>query len=719
MNDNRKLILAGLAGLTLILAGAAAFVFLGGRESDNDSESENLVTLGEAAQALRLTVLESGIAAITAEQIRDHNLPVEAFTNESIRITRDGQPVPVHVAGEGRDTVFYFYAEAITDTLAAPAVYWLSPGQGTAMTQTSATPSGPRIKTGWQRKRWENNETFLAQSKGDDVWLGKLLFAPSSLDIPLEGIQPSGGPAELTVRIWSNNQARVKPDHHVELLLNGELVADHFWDGIKQETISVTLPAGALLADGNVLTINAPGDTGAAGEALYIDWVSLEYEGHLTTNDSHLWFGSDEDNLEVSGTAAGDLVFEISDPGKPRVLTDTVREGRNLSFAGRGSESIYFVFAAQHALEPLVTTVPVREPLTSPDLGAEYVAIVADEEGFQETLQPLLDYREKSGLSTMAVSASQVFDEFGYGRQTPEAIRAFLAYAAESWDPTPRYVLLVGDANYDIYDYAGGQNPNLMPTYLVFTEFAGYVASDTWFTIFEDGALAPQMAIGRLPAKNTEQLAIMVSKTLDYETGAASDTEWVSRALLVADDEPSFDEVSDNLASELSSIGYSTQKLYMTDNVDIHQPLVSALNQGVGIINYVGHGSIEVWGDERVFETEDASILINGQRLPIFTTFTCLNGYFNHPEVDALAETLLWAKDGGVVAAVAPSGRSLTSQQLPLAEVFYQALLTGEATTLGEALQIAKVAAADKKNLEDVIHTFNLLGDPALMFRMP
>jgi hypothetical protein len=719
MNVDRKLILAGLAGLTLILAGAAAVVFLGGRDAKDDPNSQNLVALGEAALALRLTVLESGIAAIEASQIREYNLPVGTFSSESIQITRDGQPVPVHVTGQGRDTIFYFYAEAITDTLAAPAVYWLSPGRGTVMRQTRAAPESPAARVGWQHRRWESNETFLAQSTGDDVWLGKLLFAPSSLDIPLEGIQPSGGPGELTVRIWSNNQARENPDHHVELILNGEMVADHYWDGIKQETISVTLPAGTLLANGNVLTINAPGDTGAAGEALYIDWVTLDYEGHLTTNNNHLWFKSDSDNLEVTGTTEDDLVFDISQPSQPKVLVDVVQDGRNLSFAGQGSDRTYFVFAAQHALEPQISAVPIREPLTGVGLGADYLAIVADEDGFLETLQPLLEYRQQSGMQTVAVPVSQVFDEFGHGRQTTESIRAFLAYTAASWDPAPRYVLLVGDANYDIYNFTGGRNPNLLPTHLVFTEFAGYVASDTWFTIFEDDALAPEMAIGRLPAQNIGQLEIMVNKTLDYENDAASDTEWVGRALLVADDEPDFDKVSDDLASELSRIGYSTQKLYMTDNADIHQPLVSALNQGVGIINYVGHGSIEVWGDERVFATEDASILINGSRLPIFTTFTCLNGYFNHPEVDALAETLLWAKDGGVVAAIAPSGRSLTSQQLPLAEVFYRALLNGEVATLGEALQLAKVAGADDKGLKDVIHTFNLLGDPALLFKLP
>jgi hypothetical protein len=157
----------------------------------------------------------------------------------------------------------------------------------------------------------------------------------------------------------------------------------------------------------------------------------------------------------------------------------------------------------------------------------------------------------------------------------------------------------------------------------------------------------------------------------------------------------------------------------MTENEEIHDAIISALNHGVGIVNYVGHGGIDVWGDETVLRNEDARMLKNGRRLPIFTTFTCLNGYFNHPQVDALAETLLWTADGGIVAAVAPSGRTFTSQQTPLATTFYSSLLNGDAGTLGEALMQAKVAAAGNPDLTEVIHTFNLLGDPALRFMTP
>ncbi len=715
----RNLFLIGLGALAVLFLGIAAYIFFVLNPDPSRSNRVDPLPLGEAPQALRLTVLETGIVSLTSRQLDQSSLPVETVSAETIRLTRDGEDVPFYIStAENNESTLYFYAQAVTNTLEAPAVYWLAPGEGQEMAEVDGSPESNSLeKRGQRYQKWEENETFLAQADGDDVWLGKLLFAPNSLDIPLDNIEPTGGPGLLTVQIWSNNQAPENPDHHVEIILNGEKLQDNYWEGIKQETITVTLPAGLLQPVDNILTINAPGDTGAAGEALYINWVELNYEGLLETNTGRIFFESDAPNLQVTGFSEDSLIFDVTDPTEPVVLTNVEADGKTLAFSGTGENSQYVAVNDNHAIQPAISLVPLWDSLSAADRGADYIAIVADIEGFEEALRPLIQHRESQGLSVTAVPLSQIYDEFSYGRQTPEAIRDFLAHAVAEWQPAPRYALLVGDASYDIYNYTGGENENNLPTYLVYTEFAGYVASDTWFTIFDEETLTPEIAIGRFPAQNVDQVETLVSKTITYEESTEQD--WLNRALLVADDEPDFDEASDDLAGDLNDIGYETQKLYMTENEDIHDAIISALNQGVGIINYIGHGSIQVWGDESVFETEDADTLINGERLPIFTTFTCLNGYFNHPEVDALAETLMWAEDGGVVAAVAPSGRSLTLQQQPLAEVFFQSLFNGDAETLGEALLLSKNAAAENDNLRDVIHTFNLLGDPALHFQAP
>lgn len=718
----RQLLLTSLFLIALTCLFGAIYAYWGDNGDPVESQFERLES-GQTPQALRLTVHASGITAVKRSDIENHQLAIDNFSAAALRLSYKGQAVPFWI--DENDETLYFYAQAITHTLEGPAVYWLEAGQGVGMAERNAQPSRPGVPVGERRYIWEENNSFQARALGGDVWLGANIWAGSSQELVLDNIQPTGGSAHFTIRLWSSNEAPVNPDHHVQLFLNGQLIVDHYWEGIRHEVITVALPPGALrpATTANVLTLTLPGDTGAPGEAIYLDSIELVYEGNLSMGQDGLYFRSNADNLVVAGADERTLIFDVTDPDQPVILTGVRYVDANLSFAGGGLDGnglggAYIALNPSQALTPDISLALAQEPLKNATRGAEYVVITPDEGGFVEAIQPLLAHRAQQGLTVDPVSLSQIYDEFAYGQQTPVAIREFLIYAVEHWQPAPRFVLLVGDATYGPHTFTPSRNQNFVPTYLVYTHYAGYVASDTYFSLITPDSLAPGLAIGRFPAQRASQVERMVAKTIAYEQQQAQ-TDWLDHVLLVADDEQSFNRVSDDLAGELENVGYAVNKLYMTENEDIRDTIISAFNQGAGIVNYVGHGSVRVWGDERVFEASDADLLSNGERLPIFTTFTCLNGYFNHPEDDALAETLLWANDGGVVAAVAPSGRSLTSQQLPLADAFFAYLLSGQATTLGEALMLAKIDKADDPDLADVIHTFNLLGDPALTFRLP
>ncbi len=718
MNQSRSIIYAGLAALTILFIGAAVIIYLDGEE-DTPNITEP-ISVGEAPQALRLTVAEEGVVALTAQQVRGVGMPFDTFSPEHLRLTLDGKPIPFVTVGEGLDAVLYFYATGVVNTLQPPPVYWLTPGKGEQMEVKSGARFAPSQSVGYSIKKWEDDLVFLPLARGEDLWMGRLIVPPAQFEIPLDSVSPTGGPAELTVRIWSNNETPANPDHHVELLLNGASIADRYWEGIKEQTIVARIDAGILQPEDNVLTINAPLDTGAAVENLFLDWVTLLYEANLNAGNGAAIFTTDAGTIRVEEVTEDALVFNITQPIKPTMIIGGEYNRDAITFAGSGQNQRYIVLKPHQAIQPQLSLAPQWDTIKTPNRGADYVAIVGDAPEFDEALTPLLKHRASQGLRVASFSITQIYDEFSFGRRDPTAIRDFLVYATQNWQPAPRFLLLVGDASYDAYGNIEGNNSDLTPTYLVDTQYAGFAASDTWFTILDEESLTPAIAIGRFPAQTAEQLEVMAQKTIAYEM--ESQSEWTGKALLVSDDEENFDAVSDLLAVELLSSGYEAQKVYLSQEPDVeanHNAIIGAINQGVGIINYVGHGSPDVWGDEKVFQIEDAAQLANRDRLPIFTTFTCLNGLFNHPQIDALAETLLWTKDGGVVAAVAPSGRTTTSQQSPIADMFYAVLLSGEAETLGEALQAAKAAEAGNENLKDVIHTFNLLGDPALRFQLP
>jgi hypothetical protein len=211
----------------------------------------------------------------------------------------------------------------------------------------------------------------------------------------------------------------------------------------------------------------------------------------------------------------------------------------------------------------------------------------------------------------------------------------------------------------------------------------------------------------------------MVKKTMTYEQATEEDVLWVKQALLVSDDEPEFSASSTNLAFSLNAYGYNVYQLHMSYNDHIGHDIISAVNQGVGLINYIGYGGEDVWGDEAALQGNDVYLMTNESHLPILTAFTTRNGAFADPQQDSLAEKMLRAQDRGIVAAVAPSGRPQMDKQLKLAELFYTQLLNGESNTIGEALLKTRNATLEDPELDGILPMINLLGDPALQFNAP
>ena len=133
--------------------------------------------------------------------------------------------------------------------------------------------------------------------------------------------------------------------------------------------------------------------------------------------------------------------------------------------------------------------------------------------------------------------------------------------------------------------------------------------------------------------------------------------------------------------------------------------LLASLNSGPWLVNYIGHGSVEVWLGG-MLSSEDAPTLINGARLPLVVAMTCLNGFFHDVYTESLAEALQKDPQGGAVAVWASSGLTEPAAQMPLNQALIRKL--GKGLTLGEATSQAKAAASDP----DVRRSWILFGDP-------
>jgi hypothetical protein len=310
-------------------------------------------------------------------------------------------------------------------------------------------------------------------------------------------------------------------------------------------------------------------------------------------------------------------------------------------------------------------------------------------------------------LRVALIDIEDIYDEFSFGSKSPKAIKDFLTSAKANWGRAPRYVLLVGDASFDPKNYLGFGDFDFVPTKLIDTSYLE-TASDDWFVDLNNDGL-PDIAIGRLPVRTVEEAGIVVSKIIGYEKSKKT-----NEALLVADRTERSDEFNFEGASEeiwgLLPTSLTVRKIYRSQfgsDDQLKGMLLSGINQGPLLVNFIGHGSVEIW--RGILTSDDADGLINEMGLPFFVSMTCLNGFFHDVATESLAEALLKAKGGGAVAIWTSSGLTEPDKQVVMNRELVKLLFGRDPITLGEAAAKAKSSVSD----QDIRRTWILFGDPS------
>jgi hypothetical protein len=345
-----------------------------------------------------------------------------------------------------------------------------------------------------------------------------------------------------------------------------------------------------------------------------------------------------------------------------------------------------------------------------------------------------VDLREAQGLRVKVVDVQDIYDAFSYGHVSVHAIRDFLTYAYDSWQPpAPQYVLLVGDTSYDYKDLWAMGTVNHVPAYLTYTEYMGETVTDEWYVCVSGDDAVPDMYIGRLPAKSAAEAAVMVDKISAYET-AANTRSWERDIVLVADDQlldfEAVFKIMNEDAAALLPAGMNLHERYLDDYLlqgfsagDLSNDILADLDAGALLVNFSGHGYWQGWTDDAIFDAAHVDTLGNTGRYPFIVSMSCLTGYFAYPEAwtASLAEVLLRTADRGTAAALMPTGMTTTAGQHVLNTAMFESIFTEDERTLGPAIGRAKqhLLANGDAYFEQISATFLLFGDPAMKLRVP
>lgn len=687
----------------------------------------------ESVPVLKILVTGSGMYRIDSRQLQTAGWKPGNLDPQQIEILYHGRPQPFWLQGQGAELDLRFYGQSTDSRYTTQNVYWLVKkgfleadvfgSAGTWATTTRDQLFGDPLaseldpaNTYLAATRVEQNQVYSPQVEAGDHWFWLSMPAPQTQEFEFEVDHVAPGPGRIAVEVWASTEAPESPDHHLILRLNDQQVADQAWDGKGRHRIVADLPSNLLQDGPNRLQIDAPGDTGVAADISYLDWFAVQYPRKLVPAGDRLEFAGQDVPQHISGFTRPVTVYDITQPDAIQLAGEFSGEGGGFDFAGASGHR-YLAVSENGYLKPTAILPARMDPdLRAPNLGADYIALGPGD--LLTPLQPLLDWRAVHGLHTLALPVEAIYDQFG-GLPEPEAIRAFLRYAVNNWGNPPKYVLLVGDATYDPRGYLSSPAENRLPVFLVNTVFGGETASDVVFAQLDDDAW-PDLALGRIPAQTPRQVEILVRKILDYER-ETSKGNWQRSILAVADGEtPYFQTEAQDFLDRFPAS--------FTKNVFAPQAGVSGANaqltrlfdDGDFLVAYFGHGSVDTWGKDRLFSTEDVPGLSNRGRLPVVINMTCLTGLFTHPRIESLAESLLWQSGGGAVAVLAPTSLTLPTDQGFLSQALVDAMLAEPKSPLGDILQVArKKVPGDTPGTLDVMQTFLLFGDPALQLKYP
>jgi hypothetical protein len=688
----------------------------------------------------KILVVEDGIYRLNKTWLEANGVDVSGFDLSQVRIYNLGQEIAITVYDEDGDNDFdaedyiYFYGRAVDENYAKYTnknVYWLTLYTlegGVGLPRRMAAIDGepisdpdnvPLIHT--FSVHHEVDREYWSRAPGDDG-LDRYFFQPYvvgadvgyepppgdpnpgdpvSFDLFLPGVDDQGTLKILLGGSWDTN-------HQVAVSLNGIPLGTYGWSGIA--FYEVTISPVDLVDGTNTVTLECL--TGR--DNIAVDWFEVTYPRRFEVSNDNLKFSYETGyRFQVADFSGTDLLaFDITSPANVdrvvnfEILDTGGADPYTLDFeppSGSG-ERTYLVLTSDQVKTPAAISEDVYGNLANPPTGADYILITHRDIGWDADRKPyqwLTDLTalradpQAQDLGVKVVDVQDIFDEFSYGIESPEALRDFLAYAYTYWpQPAPQYVLLVGDStrnpknNPDPW-FGTDTVTTYLPTYLTFTEHAGETATDEWFVRVSGDDAISDLYIGRLPAKSVNEATIMVNKILAYETSYNTKI-WEKTVLLISDNqtqvyESAFEDMNEDVMS-LIPLGMNKPiTAYLDSYFDagltsgaLTKDIKDAINgvriidsnpiEGVLMVNYSGHGSTQIWANESVFRNSDVADLTNSGKFPFIVSMSCLNGYFAYPEAwnlpfPSLAEALLRARDKGAAAAFMSTGLTTTEGQ--------------------------------------------------------
>ncbi len=710
-------------------------------------------------ETFKIDIDQTGIHEISYADLVAAGLNPSGVNPNHFALSYRGQPIAYQIIGNGNNLFeagealrFYawtFEGSRLEAQYITHNIYWLwVDAAGARSVALGSNPNGLSNITTFRSTVTEDPDVLYFATFTDnwadapnepDAWYWARMEKLNSGDPPLiESVEvnlphpvSNSDYANLTVEVLGRGAV----EHDIRVDMNGVVgVAALQFTGQANANVEGVITQTHLLEGANAFDVVLQSDD---ADYIYLNRISVEYTRHLIADGDQLIFnnqGSGSRNLLVSDFSQSDpnaaLVWNITNPYLPtRVpLTagDVTGTGPYQYRIGTtiNGEAAFIATTSGNILTPAAITEYIAPSLEPAGAGADWVAIAHAD--FLEGAQELAAYRQaQSDLVTHVVNVADIVNQYGYGFWLPSAIQTYLLHAMADWDRPPSYVTLIGDSTINPRQLPGDNEPwgvdeQFVPTALEFIDrVQGQIPTDHVYAMLVGDDELPDVAVGRLPAQTPEQLSHMLTKIEQYEAALNDQVDWMQDVLFVADNEDGGGNFcADNLITadehipDAYTIRHECLAADQSNLSALRASLFNHVNNGVAVLNYRGHGSIQVWAN--IMNVGDVGAWFNDGRPTFILSADCLDGHFAWPDYPALSETYFQLGGAGSAGHWSSSGLGYTTEHSILHRAFYDGMFQAELGTAGDAAVYAKLVYFSAGEHHSEGYSFTLQGDPAM-----
>ena len=485
--------------------------------------------------------------------------------------------------------------------------------------------------------------------------------------------------------------------------------------------------------------------------SLELGWVGRSPQEHVPM----IWLGTSSQVVralpspQFSGFESfrQSLLLQQEDfqEGKLRLhlAIDPARKGDYFSLAFAKLTYSLPIAAARNAADPLRFTVEVLQPVRFRDyrsLPANYLLV-----GHSQLEKPSLQhanaldayasYRASAAggnFDTLVLRMEELYDQFAFGERTPLAFTAFLKFY---WPiHHPQYLLLTGRS---VVPFAHAWVDNASVFYrnvpqafdlqdLVPT--AGFPPSDSYFVrgLKPGESELSAMAVGRIPAKTSQDLSNYLDKVIEKERLLVSGSNKILH--LVGGMNPAelarhssfmegFAALAKSGSPEVEVVTYTKQGEAEVERLDLGMDI----NAGIALLTYFGHGSLG-YNELDFGDVSDSTLTYaNAGKYPLLLINGCDYGNAFGPSYSQ-GEDWLVTPNKGAIAVLSNSSMGVDLLLKRYTEIWYSHLVA--VSPAADQLSLGAIMLRTEREFlfryglssehESFLSQQVLLGDPAL-----